>query len=442
MWTTDQILNFAPDSGTANRGKELATLRQWRNLEVSDRAAWGECKSSGVSFYKTFIDLNGPAFKCSCPSRKFPCKHGMGLMFLLQNNLEAFQKASDIPEDVNIWLEKRDSKTSVPQKSEAEQEEDLQKKVALRFKNREKRLTQMVAGLEDLEVWLTDTIREGLAATERHGHDFWHDISARMVDAKLGGLRSKIESMQLLQSGKTDWVEKMLTQLANLYLVGRGFKNLDNLPEPLQEELLSVAGIKIKKEEILQLQGIEDEWQVLGQIEGIEDDRLWFRRVWLKGKQTKKHALLLDFSFGDVGFPNNFITGSSVNGEMVFYPFAYKLRAQLRTPYEINSESKNVLQGFLDFNFFAKEYSKALFSNPWLLDIPACFENVIPLLKKDKLFLIDQNKKQIEVLDRNQLGWKLLALSGGHPISVFGEWTGNIFVPLSAEAEGRLVELV
>ena len=441
MWTTDQILNFAPDSGTANRGKELATLRQWRNLEVSDRAAWGECKSSGVSFYKTYIDLNGPAFKCSCPSRKFPCKHGMGLMFLLQNNLEAFKKTADIPELVNEWLEKRNSKVPVLPKSEEEQAEDQQKKAALRFNNREKRLTQMAVGLEDLEVWLTDTIRQGLASTERHGHDFWHDISARMVDSKLGGLRSKIESMQLLQSGKTDWVEKMLTQLANLYLVARGFKNLDNLPEPLQEELLSVAGIKIKKEEILQLQGVKDEWHVLGQIEGVEDDRLWFRRVWLMGKKTKKHALLLDFSFGDAGFPNNFITGSSVKGEMVFYPFAYELRAQLRMPYEINSEGKSVLQGFSNFSFFAKKYSQALFSNPWLLDIPACFENVIPLLKKDKLFLIDQNKKQIEVLNRNQLGWKLLALSGGHPISVFGEWTGSIFVPLSVEAEGRLVEL-
>lgn len=441
MWTTNQILNFAPDSGTANRGKELATLRQWRNLEMSDRAAWGECKSSGVSFYKTYIDLNGPAFKCSCPSRKFPCKHGMGLMFLLQKNKEAFKETKDIPELVNEWLEKRDSKTPIPIKTEEEKAADQQKKAALRFKNREKRLTQMAVGLEDLEVWLTDTIRQGLASTERQGHDFWHDISARMVDAKLGGLRSKIESMQLLQSGKTDWVEKMLTQLANLYLVARGFKNLDNLPEPLQEELLSVTGINIKKEEILQLQGVQDEWQVLGQIEGVEDDRLWFRRVWLMGKKTKKHALLLDFSFGDAGFPNHFITGSIVKGEMVFYPFAYELRAQLRTPYEIISEEKNALQGFPDFSFFAKKYSEALFSNPWLLDIPVCFENVIPLLKKDKLFLIDQNKKQIEVLDRNQLGWKLLALSGGHPISVFGEWTGSIFVPLSVEAEGRLVEL-
>nr|WP_279163542.1 SWIM zinc finger family protein [Rhodococcus erythropolis] len=26
------------------------------------------------------VDLRGPAYKCSCPSRKFPCKHALGLL--------------------------------------------------------------------------------------------------------------------------------------------------------------------------------------------------------------------------------------------------------------------------------------------------------------------------------------------------------------------------
>jgi hypothetical protein len=34
-----------------------------------------------------------------------------------------------------------------------------------------------------------------------------------------------------------------------------------------------------------------------------------------------------------------------------------------------------------------------------------------------------------------------LALSGGHPIDVFGEWDGYSFSPLSAVAEGRLASL-
>lgn len=28
------------------------------------------------------VDLAGPDYKCSCPSRKFPCKHALGLLLL------------------------------------------------------------------------------------------------------------------------------------------------------------------------------------------------------------------------------------------------------------------------------------------------------------------------------------------------------------------------
>jgi hypothetical protein len=38
-------------------------------------------------------------------------------------------------------------------------------------------------------------------------------------------------------------------------------------------------------------------------------------------------------------------------------------------------------------------------------------------------------------------GWRLLALSGGHPLAAFGEWDGDHFLPLSAWAEGRFVSL-
>jgi len=38
-------------------------------------------------------------------------------------------------------------------------------------------------------------------------------------------------------------------------------------------------------------------------------------------------------------------------------------------------------------------------------------------------------------------GWKLAALSGGHPISILGEWNGGSFLPLNAIAEGRFVAI-
>ena len=43
-------------------------------------ALWGECRGSAAAPYLTVIDLSGPAYRCSCPSRKFPCKHALALL--------------------------------------------------------------------------------------------------------------------------------------------------------------------------------------------------------------------------------------------------------------------------------------------------------------------------------------------------------------------------
>ncbi|MEM6964572.1 MAG: SWIM zinc finger family protein [Bacteroidota bacterium] len=436
MWTTQQILSFAPDAGIAQRAQELATARKWRNLQANERAIWGECKSSGATYYLTAVDLKGPAFKCNCPSRKFPCKHAIGLLLLVANQSDNFHITNDHPEWVKAWLEKRDTK-KVEEKDEVAEEIAQYKREVAKAKTRSKRMLQMEAGIDDLEMWLMDTIRQGLASTERQGHAFWKDISARMVDAKLGGVGRRIESMQLLQGGNVNWVDRMLAQMADLYLVAKGFHQLENLPMPLQQELLSVAGVNTKKDEVLEQQGLRDEWMVMGQIEGIEDN-LNFRRIWLQGQQTNKNALLLDYVWGDAGFPNHFPTGKILRAELCFYPRAFQLRAILKLPFEILNQPKT-MSGFSDFRSFSEAYSKALFANPWLLDFPVCFENVTPIKNKNQLYLLDTHQHQIEVLDRDLIGWKLLAMSGGYPIKIFGEWTGELFFPLSAEVDGRLV---
>lgn len=77
-----QILAHAPDAASAKVNSQLTAPHHWSNLGPSQIALWGECQGSGKNPYRTQIDLNGPAFKCSCPSRKFPCKHGLGLYLL------------------------------------------------------------------------------------------------------------------------------------------------------------------------------------------------------------------------------------------------------------------------------------------------------------------------------------------------------------------------
>jgi hypothetical protein len=91
-WTTAQILALAPDAASAKAGQGLATARKWLTLGADGQAAWGLCQGSGKDPYQAQIDLTEPAFRCSCPSRKFPCKHGLGLFLLLASSAAAFKE--------------------------------------------------------------------------------------------------------------------------------------------------------------------------------------------------------------------------------------------------------------------------------------------------------------------------------------------------------------
>ena len=82
-WSVDQVVALAPDAGSAKSGKDLAVSGKWKTLGAAAGCVWGEIQGSGRTPYQTIVDLGGPAFKCTCPSRKFPCKHGLGLFLLL-----------------------------------------------------------------------------------------------------------------------------------------------------------------------------------------------------------------------------------------------------------------------------------------------------------------------------------------------------------------------
>ena len=79
---------------------------------------WGECSGSGKNPYycsADFVEENNPVFRCDCPSRQFPCKHCLGLMFAYVQGLP-FQ-TSDIPQDI---LDKRQKKEQRQEKKEQE----------------------------------------------------------------------------------------------------------------------------------------------------------------------------------------------------------------------------------------------------------------------------------------------------------------------------------
>ena len=168
------------------------------------------------------------------------------------------------PEWVTDWLAKGApiGTTTTPEAEQA--------KAALRQKNFSKRLNQMVAGLDELENWLLDTLRQGIAALEQQPYVFWKEMAARMYDAKLGAIGKRIKGIPVLIGTDDTWPEKVLIELTAFYLLIRGLRKMEELPLNIQQDLLAVAGVSTRKEELFQYgQIVNDTWMILGIVEGL-----------------------------------------------------------------------------------------------------------------------------------------------------------------------------
>ena len=88
-WTAAQVASLAPDASSIAGAREVAGPRLWSSTGYDDRAAWGQCRS-----YLAAVDLVDPAFSCTCPSRKVPCKHALGLLMLWASSPEAVPRTA------------------------------------------------------------------------------------------------------------------------------------------------------------------------------------------------------------------------------------------------------------------------------------------------------------------------------------------------------------
>ncbi|MGW4704593.1 SWIM zinc finger family protein, partial [Streptomyces sp. NPDC004285] len=105
-WTSEQVLALAPDDASRRAGSKLGTAGPWSETGCGDGAVWGLCKGSGSTPYRTVVDTTGPAYSCGCPSRKFPCKHALGLLLLRAADGIAAED-SPAPDWAARWLTER-----------------------------------------------------------------------------------------------------------------------------------------------------------------------------------------------------------------------------------------------------------------------------------------------------------------------------------------------
>ena len=419
----DQVLAFAPDSASAAAARKLAPMRYWRNPGRSDAAVWGECQGSAL--YHVAVDLTGPAWKCSCPSRKIPCKHALGLMLFAASAPEAIP-ISEPPPWLTEWLDAR-ARTAARRESKraaAPPDPEAQaKRAAQRFE-------RVREGIDGLELWMQDLVRQGLAAADPSGGN-WDAQAARLVDAQAPALASRVRGLAYVPRATADWAGDLLAELGRIALLTEAFRNLDTLDEPLRADVRQLIGWTTKEDEVVAAGDMtDDDWIVLGQATD-EEERFRSQRTYLAGQRSRRSAMILQFAASGEPFAETLLPGTHVEAVLAFWPGSAPLRAlvhERRTP---PAAFDGRLPGFPTFAAFLDDVAKVMARQPWTMRLPCVVCDVVPTpASEDTWWLQDKSRDALPLAQRD--AWPLLAISGGHPIDVMGEWDGRWMRPLFA----------
>jgi hypothetical protein len=438
-WTAEQILGLAPDPASAKAGRGLASAGKWVTLGASERALWGECQGSGRQPYQTQIDLVGPAFNCSCPSRKFPCKHGLGLFLIFSSQPGSFG-GGPAPAWVEEWLAKREAKARPrPEQPAEEDEATRERKAAAQARRAGQRQERIAAGLADLERWLRDLVRQGLSTAPERPARYWTDVAARLVDAQAPGAARLVRELAPLPASGEGWPGRLLAQLGRIALLIEGYRRIESLPPELQEDVRAQLGLTYDQDELQRQPGLRDRWCVVGQ-RLREEERLVAQRSWLIGQTSGRAALVLHFAPVNQPLRSELMAGACFEGELSFFPSSHPLRAIVRerAP-SIPAGAEHA--GHATIEDFLSTCAAALSQNPWLEELPCMLHGAIPTGQEQRWAVVDSAGATLPLSCHDDQGWKLVALGGGRPLSIFGEWDGRVLIPLSAWAEGRYVRL-
>lgn len=434
-FSRDDVLRLASDSSSAKNGQDLAQVRKWLTLAGDAVVIWGECQGSGAKPYQVQIELADPAFKCSCPSRKFPCKHGLALLLIYATSPDSML-ASERPAWVNEWMSARAVRAA--KAVDKQERKPLIRDPDARTKRRKKRIENIRGGLDGLSAWMCDLIHSGIGTVTGKGFEFFDNQARRMVDAQAPGVARMVRELGSLSAQGVGWQRPFVEQLARLQLLVRAIERFDELPELTRADVESVLGVSITADDLQPLPSVNDCWQVIS-LEMDFEDRLRVQRAWLYGESSQRTALVLQFAHGTTAFETTLPAGTQWNGELVFFP-GNGPRAALRS-IATEVEPLTAFAGCASIEELLDRYSKALSDFPWIERFCLPVKNIIPSLIDGTFWLVDHMGAALPARVKEQFGFELLAVSGGNAVDITVEFNGHFVRPLSVIADGRWTSL-
>ncbi|WP_226576261.1 SWIM zinc finger family protein [Acuticoccus sediminis] len=352
LLTHDAIASLAPDQKALTAARGQMKPAKWPVRERADDRAlvWGECQGSGANPYRTVVDAATLGYKCTCPSRKFPCKHVLALMWMFVDDPALFQPAVT-PEWVAEWLGRRRragpaaitsgggkslaAASLVPDAAAADPKAEARRIAAAEKRAGETRAALFQA-IDDVEGWIADQLRTGLGAFIEDAPDRCRAIAARMVDGKAAALAGRIDEIpaRLLLRPVEERLDAAVAELGKVVILARAFR-----AAPEDPELRRLVATAETRESVLEAAGtlrVRAAWEVLGERISTRRDGMVMQESWLINLgEGPRFAVLLDFFPASAGRRGSaFANGDRFEGELAFYPARVPLRALIadRTP--------------------------------------------------------------------------------------------------------------
>lgn len=435
-WTVDQVLAAAPDSTSQVAGRRLARPGPWSAIGVSDGVLWGECQGSGRTPYRVTVDTGARRYQCSCPSRKFPCKHALALLFLWTEG--RISESGEIASFARDFASHNQSDTDPPggPRARREQTEAQRAAAAARAAQREQRVAD---GLAELERWLVDQVSGGLARAAQDPYGWIEKTAARMVDAQAPGAASWLRRLPSVIAGGSDWPGRLLDELALLHLLIRAYGRRAELPADLVATVRDHVGFTVSRADVLAGPPVRDGWVVVS-FRDMDNEMVSTRRVWLCGNSSGRWAQVLFFAAGGAALDSSLIPGTVIDADLHFYPGRAGLRAAVGTTYTDAFPMVGWHPPSSTIADAADTWAAAMALDPWQQQIPMILRGRVDLDERGWT-LTDVRGTVVAVHGVDLDLWRLLARTAGAVVDVTGEWSPSGFRPATILDAGQLVGL-
>ena len=464
-WSVEQVMAVAPSPSTFAAAEPLADPGRWTGLGADRRSAWGRCRGSGREPYETVVDHVGVGWRCSCLSRKLPCKHAIALLLLWSR--EAVPDATP-PPAVAEWAARRagrsdgasppdtpvspvspdpavspasdrasdpDRRSDPDHASDPDRTDPAGPSDHEHERARDERVARMREGLVELDRWLEDRMRTGLADPSLAHYATWDELAARLVDARAGALANRVRRLAGLVGASPDWHDRVLAELGVLHLVAQAGLRVPDLPGDLADAVAATTGWQVRQADVLAGVPETDHWVVAGRSD-TREDRIEVRRVWLWGRASGRWAMVLSFAAYRQSLDASLEVGTAVHADLFRYP-GRSLRALV-------GERRDELErpaapDPLEVVAACDAVGRAVAAEPWLERL-AVTVLAAPTVADGRWVLTDHSGSLPLVGERGTLG-ALLAASLGETVPITVEWTPHGVMPLTIHLPDRALDV-